>query len=111
MRSSEVTCWKCKQKGHIRRDCPLAKKSQHAEPGKWSVAGLEGQRNKQAPTQQSSSFKAGLVRRTADGLTLTGTIAGKSCKLTVDTGSTISIIRPDVLNDVSGTLRPSTSFL
>ena len=27
-RSSEVTCWRCKQKGHIRRDCPLAKKSQ-----------------------------------------------------------------------------------
>jgi hypothetical protein len=56
-------------------------------------------------------FKAVSVRRAVDGLTLIGTVAGKACKLTVDTGSTISIVRPDLLANIGGTLCPSTSYL
>ena len=84
-----------------------------ARPGKRSVAGLEGQRpasNQQAPIHPSL-FKAVSVRRAVDGLTLIGTVAGKACKLTVDTGSTISIVRPDALANIGGTLCPSTSYL
>ena len=67
----------------------------------------------QAPKHnaQHKSLKAGSVHGAIDGITLSGTVAGKACKLTIDTGSTISIVRPDMLNDIGGTLQPSTSYL
>ena len=61
--------------------------------------------------RQPISFKAGSVRGAVDGLTLLGTVAGRTCKLTIDTGSTISIIRPDMLDDPGGTVHASTSYL
>ena len=46
-----------------------------------------------------------------DGLTLTGTVGGKVCNLTIDTGSTISIIRPDMLDGTEGKIQPSSNCL
>ena len=38
------------------------------------------------------------MHSTQDGLVLAGTVAGQSWNITVDTGSNISIVRPDMLN-------------
>jgi hypothetical protein len=59
-------------------------------PGKRRVAGLEGQRpatDQQAPIHQSSPFKDGSVQGAIHGLTLTGTVAGKSYKLNLTPGA------------------------
>ena len=42
-------------------------------------------------------FKTGSVYAVADNLTVTGTVNGRTSEITVDTGSNISIVRPDVL--------------
>ena len=46
-------------------------------------------------------FKTGSIYAVADNLTVSGTINGRTCEITVDTGSNISIVRPDVLGPAS----------
>ena len=43
---------------------------------------------------------------------MSGTINGAFCEITVDTGSNISIVRPDILKDVSSDLlQPVHSYI
>jgi len=46
-------------------------------------------------------FKTGTINGAGDSLTVLGTINGNSCEITVDTGSNISIVRPDLLSGVN----------
>ena len=79
----------------------------HCPPfGKRELAGLAGQSsasNSIAPINSNKNFvilKTGSVNGAGDSLTVSGTINGTSCEITVDTGSNISIVRPDILKDV-----------
>ena len=65
-----------------------------------------------APTNVTSNeiLKIGSVRAAVDGLTLAGTVGGKTCNLTVDTGSSISIVRPDKLDNLN-VVQPSSHCL
>jgi len=49
----------------------------------------------------SDIFKTGTINGAGDSLTVLGTINGNSCEITVDTGSNISIVRPDLLSGVN----------
>ena len=44
--------------------------------------------------------KTGSINGPGDSLTVPGMISGAPCEITVDTGSNISIVRPDLLNPV-----------
>ena len=46
-------------------------------------------------------FKTGSIYSSQDGLVMTGTVAGKQCNITVDTGSNVSIVRPDILRSTT----------
>ena len=57
-------------------------------------------------------FKTGSIYSGGDSLTVSGTINGRACEITVDTGSNISIVRPDVLIGMNQNLiEPSSSCL
>ena len=60
---------------------------------------------------EKSFFKSGSVRTATDGLTLMGTVGGKTCNLTIDTGSNISIVRPDVLDNPGEMMQASSNCL
>ena len=108
----KVTCWNCKQKGHYRRDCtkpPAEMTSNQATlregdsitdsgSGKRAVAEFP---NSATETSDApiSVFKAGTLDKTGDGLVVEGCINERRCRITIDTGSNISIVRPDVLGD------------
>ena len=55
-------------------------------------------------------YKTGSSFKSCDGLVADGSIEGIQCQITIDTGSNISIVRPDVLQD--GTqIQPVSSCL
>ena len=47
-------------------------------------------------------FKTGSIYNACDSLIVTGSINGRSCDVTIDTGSNISILRPDILTIKDG---------
>ena len=91
----------------------------HCPPfGKRELAGLAGQSsasNSIAPINSNENFvilKTGSINGAGDSLTVSGTINGTSCEITVDTGSNISIVRPDILKDVDRSLlQPVHSYI
>ena len=44
-------------------------------------------------------FKTGSIHNDCDSLILAGSINGKACDITIDTGSNISIVRADILTE------------
>ena len=57
-------------------------------------------------------LKTGSIYSGGDSLTVSGTINGRACEITVDTGSNISIVRPHVLIGMNQNLiEPSSSCL
>ena len=57
-------------------------------------------------------FKTGSVHCSPDGLIMPGKVDGRPCNITVDTGSNISIIRPDILTESTReSLEKSTQLL
>ena len=64
----------------------------------------------------ASNFKAPDVFKTGslsggEGLVVCGSINGKECQITVDTGSNISIVRPDLLQGNADSIQPVNSYL
>ena len=47
-------------------------------------------------------FKTGSIYNVCDSRIVAGSINGRDCDITVDTGSNISILRPDILVDRDG---------
>ena len=117
-----ISCWKCGETGHIQRNCTLKKKSGRGrsggagaqkqpggdgaesitpqrQSGKRTVAELAGQSlasdNSLAPTD---IFTTSTLFGPGPGLSVSGRIDGYDCShMTVNTGSDISIIHPDLL--------------
>ncbi len=57
-------------------------------------------------------FKTGKSFKACDGLVASGSINGVKCSITVDTGSNVSIIRPDILiEEARASLQPVSSHL
>ncbi len=57
-------------------------------------------------------YKTGSLSHAGDGLVVQGSINRQRCRITIDTGSNISIVRPDVLGDtIARTIQPVTSCL
>ena len=67
--------------------------------GKWGLAELAGQSLAGSSTAPSELeiFKMGAIHGGGDSLTVAGTVHGRPCEITVDTGSNISIVRPNML--------------
>lgn len=91
----------------------IAERRDRFPPGKRTVAELAGRSSAGtliAPAQ-SDIFKTGSIvsGRTADSLTVSGAIHGRSSHIVVDTGSNISIVRPDVLpKQLQDSVKPVT---
>ena len=73
-RSAAITCWNCREQGHIRRNCP------HKRSGR-----------KKAPWQISAVSSTLMVE---------GSIEGRVTRMLVDTGSAVTLVREDVVRDV-----------
>ena len=91
----------------------------HCPPfGKPELAGLTGQSlasNSIAHININENFvilKTGSINGAGDSLTVSGTINGTSYEITINTGSNISIVRPDILKDVDRSLlQPVHSYI
>ena len=67
------TCWSCGQRGHLKRNCPHCRRT---GKGKDSVAAV------------------------SSTLMVIGSVAGRSTKLLLDTGSAVALIREDVWKEL-----------
>ena len=68
-----------------------------------------GSNSTQAPPVPSV-YKTGSSFNSCDGLVVDGAIGGTQCRITIDTGSNISIVRPDILQEGAQVL-PVSSYL
>ena len=113
-----IVCWECGQPGHLQRNCPVrtqdakmqgnkgqpgfVRQSQAVEPR----ASTDTELNLPAsdvPSHQSV-FKTGIDLSSSNGLIAAGRIGDHECQITIDTGSNVSIIRPDILERLRNTL-------
>ena len=72
-----LVSWNCGDLNHIRRNCPNPR------------------------SFETTILKTGMMRGFTDSLIVHGTIEAASCDMVIDTGSNITILRPDVLGRVS----------
>ena len=79
---------------------PRAEERRGFPAGKRAVAGLAGQSSAEIPQAPIEIFKIGSIYVGGNSLTVAGTVNGAACEITVDTGSNISIVRPDILSGV-----------
>ena len=112
-----TVCWKYHQSGHIRRDCkqgggkpanPAAILSNPAVTPRPETSS-SGSNSTQAPPVLSV-YKTGSSFNSCDGLVVDGAVGGTQCRITIDTGSNISIVRPDILQEGAQVL-PVSSYL
>lgn len=106
-------CWKCGQPGHLQRDCKRGDEepASRVSPAPTSAPLSQGSTSaKSATTNVTSVYKTGSSFNSCDGLVVEGSIGGTQCRITIDTGSNISIIRPDVLQEGVNIL-PVSSYL
>ena len=88
------TCWQCGEVGHFRRQCPKKRNNRATTPSSSQVS--------------ADVYKTGSIYSSGgNSLTVSGSVDGKDCVITVDTGSNISIIRPDLLCGESSQLKDS----
>ena len=86
----KVVCWKCRERGRYQKDC------------KQEAAGFVGRKpatNFKAPNEM---YKTGCISGSCKSLMASGSIEGSDCQITIDTGSNISIMRPDILQRSEG---------
>ena len=81
--------------------------------GKWPIARLKGQRLARETDAPSKVYKTGSGLGPSYGLVTPGSVGGSSCILTVDTGSNISIVHPEILqrSSIRATIQPVESQL
>ena len=111
----KIVCWKCKKRGHYQRDCKKRWSGgvgtvEDATPKPFQESGRKSAAVLKAPTEV---YKTGSLSSTCNGLVAEGNIEGSDCHITIDTGSNISIVRPDVLQRSSATtsIQPVNSCL
>ena len=76
-------CWNCKQKGHIRRNCPQRKER--------SVS----------PKEIGKGRSVKYTSAVACTLILQGMVGGRPTRMLVDTGSSVTLVHEKVWNDIS----------
>ena len=102
---SSLICWKCKERGHRRSECPQLKSGKKEgdatnPSGSWNSEGMSAH-----GCRMDSQIPPIVVFKT-------GSINGALCEITVDTGSNISIVRPDLLGGVNEDLfQPVHSYI
>ncbi len=113
----KVTCWRCGKEGHLQRECKDLPRAPQQKP-RWTGPGKRaatefGVQNPAVDTAPKEVFKTGSALGPCDGLVATGTLDGSGCQITIDTGSNISIIRPDVLRrgEIKKRMEPVDSCL
>ena len=81
--------------------------------GKRPIARLEGQSLARETDTPSKVYKTGSGLGPSYGLVTPGSVGGNSCILTVDTGSNISIVHPEILqrSSIRATIQPIESQL
>ncbi len=88
------TCWQCGEVGHFRRQCPKKRNTRATTPSSSQVS--------------ADVYKTGSIYSSGgNSLTVSGSVDGKDCVITVDTGSNISTVRPDLLRGESSQLKDS----
>jgi hypothetical protein len=97
-RNRNVTCWKCRQKGHKRRDCKQ-KITRPQGVGKQPVVRLTGQSLTGTLLAPKSAYKTDSVLSSCDSLIVTGPLNGRACDFTIDTGSNISNVKSNFLTE------------
>ena len=85
----------------VQRECPTRGKpaTQCFPFGKWAVAEIEGQNSATSNEAPKVVFKTGSIHNDCDSLNVAGSINGKACDITIDTGSNISIVKADILTE------------
>ena len=82
------TCWQCGEVGHFRGQCPKKRNIRATTPSSSQVSA----------DADADVYKTGSIYSSGgNSLTVCGSVDGKDCVITIDTGSNISIIRPDLL--------------
>ncbi|KAJ8912305.1 hypothetical protein NQ315_017338 [Exocentrus adspersus] len=98
--SRQLKCFGCGKIGHIQRNC--RRRSSSEERSKET-------KSKESTTEKSGSGNAPLSVRNNESLVVQGTLYGKKCDITVDTGATRSVVRRDMVPRTSineSSLRP-----
>ena len=112
-RYSDPGCWNCGAFDHLRRNCSeqnrSSKFSNESERSSNSQANEKqltlGRRDpadmKEDMNAPKVIFETELIVGFVDSLVVFGTIEGAVCDMIIDTGSNITILRPDILKRVS----------
>ena len=110
----KIVCLKCiykkPQPTRVRRDGVVELAVEDATPKPFQESGRKLAEVLKGPTEV---YKTGSLSSTCNSLVAEGTIDGSDCQITSDTGSNISIVRPDVLQQSSATtsIQPVNSCL
>ena len=86
----QLTCWSCGEAGHIRRNCKKG-------PNKNTPPRAESEKLPRKSSTPAENLKTS-VGHGAENPFSVGSVDDYPCHHTIDTGSNISIIRPDVLS-------------
>ena len=94
-RQRTVSCWKCGKKDPVQHEC--RQQPHHARLPLQMFPSLVGQSLTGSEQAPKSALKTGSMYNACDSLVVTGSINVRSCNITIDTSSNISILRPDIL--------------
>lgn len=104
----KVVCHFCKKQGHVKANCFKYLKSLGKAASKYDSSGREGYpafRNSRDKTNTGNkeAGKSGVTCKVGEaGMFIHAEIKGKVVKFLVDSGATLSIISPDIVNSVVG---------
>ena len=91
----QFTCWSCGEAGHIKRNCK--KRAKRSTPPRCSHPNAGSEKLPRQSLAPTGNLKTSVVHG-AENPFVAGKVEEHTCHLTIDTGSNISIIRPDVLS-------------
>lgn len=88
---TKIRCWKCSRLGHLRSHC----RAMEAE----TVSGESGPGR--TVVGEQIVFPVCSISRVGNSLMVDGSVGNRCCSFTLDTGATRSIVRPEMVADVS----------
>ncbi|GFU33818.1 retrovirus-related Pol polyprotein from transposon 412 [Nephila pilipes] len=106
-RNTKIQCWTCGATGHVRRICPTSRYGGYNFPqhqGKQKCAHPKGRR---CPESQKSHFKVFHISSISGGdnlLFVMGHVNKVLCKMIIDTGANVTIIRTNLAHKLGENL-------